>query len=253
MSGQEQAESNDSTVMIVNVDGQLVVELYPGHTVAEIVERMNAREARVEGESPEEIVWHSPDMDVGEVSMARVIERVDGKWEHHVPHRCPVVTPQQRDRNQAENLAVRAHREVDQGNLRLAQALMKASRALIRHAGDWNCEAYIWLLTAQAQLATVRGESDRAINLSRRIYRLAVKVHGEDHPTTVICFGNIGESLHAAGRMDEAKPYLEKGLAYFGSLNPFGKWTAEWIQGTIIPHYSKLLSDASQTADAPVS
>ena len=233
----------------------LTVELAEGHSAEEVLALLNEGKAILggdpmqPGQSIRSRVILPSDQSVtmlGECEVSNESSFDAWEIERDKHSQCRIMTPAERDRNQADNLARQAHHLIDAGKVHKARALLKAARALIRDAGTRKCAAMITVYTAEGNLATKSGRHDEGVRLAQRTCHLARQVLGQDDPTTILCVGNIGEALLDAGRREEALPYLKQALTHFREMKPVGNWTREWIDANLIPKYEKLLADSAK-------
>ena len=58
----------------------------------------------------------------------------------------------------------------------------------------------------------LRGDSEAAISLFRRVVEVSGQIRGEEHPRTLFCAVNLATTLRAAGEAAEAGAILDRAL-----------------------------------------
>ncbi len=119
----------------------------------------------------------------------------------------------------------------DKASAELERAISLASG----EGGDDDGLTYLAAIAEMANLHQSRGHHDEALQLYRRAAELAADANGPGHPMLGTQFDNMGNSLRALGRFEEARSYHERALEIFAD------------QGTDHPVYRAALSNLGGT------
>jgi hypothetical protein len=230
------AQTHEKLVAVVSGEKTLTLDVYPGFTAAQVIALLNGHEAAVQGD---EVVAYA---EIGDsvTPMAKVLESSDGTtngaWrlaaeaEHA---QCCNVSPAERDRNFATSIIHRADRFANDGKHDAAASLLAAAVTLLDESGGRECDAAVWLITAQGNSLALQKKEAEAEPLFRQAIALAQLLYDHEHPCVAVCIANLGELLVNSGRQAEGKLLLEEAVAKLSAAHPDGNYNAEYIAGVI--------------------
>lgn len=250
------SDSNKGPFNIINGTFSAVIEVREGFTLPQVLALMNDRSARIEGGA----VVAYPEMGEGCYTIAQVFSHHNGaRWgdgwkesdgtaddttqypdpdaaedeeESCAGGGCCNISPEERDRNFANGIRVRADRFTEAGNYEAAASLISAAWTLLDNSGGRDNEPGIWLLASEANILQ-RQRENLGVAEQKLLAALALseRLFGDEHPCTAVCTANVADILSDAGKKDEARKYLARATALLLNAEPTGDYTAEYLTG----------------------